>query len=76
LDSLNKSCFTEPIVINSNWSSSKARIEAHVAIYEDQMKYLRERLVAMEENFSNTIQAMRERNFIEAKNAMNHQEKS
>jgi hypothetical protein len=29
----------------------------------------------MEENFSNTIQAMRERNFIEAKNVMNQQEK-
>jgi hypothetical protein len=53
----------------------KGSYEAHVATYEDQMKYLRERLVAMEENFSNTIQAMRERNFIEAKNVMNQQEK-
>ncbi len=53
----------------------KGSYEAHVATYEDQMKYLRERLVAMEENFSNTIQAMRERNFIEAKNVMNQQDK-
>jgi hypothetical protein len=53
----------------------KGSYEAHVATYEDQMKYLRERLVAMEENFSNTIQAMRERNFIEAKNVMNQKDK-